>query len=289
MRVAGVDVGGSGVRVAVRPGDGPVLRARLTDRSVERVVDLIAGLAGELGPIDALGVGVPGFLTRDGTVVGSPNFPDWHDVPLRRLLTQRLGMPVAVENDANAAALGGWARWGQRDSLVLLTLGTGVGGGVVDVDGRLLRGTGTGAELGHIYAGGDAPCGCGGVGCLETWCSTVGLVRQAREHGHQLADGAAVVAAAERGEDWAVEVMNHSADALGRGLTTLVNLFAPRRLVLTGGLTAARDLLAPRAEAWLRRHGVAPSVQAVEVCWQGRAEDVALDGAATRAAQLLEA
>lgn len=276
----GVDIGGSGVRAAiVEAGSVGITRQEsLSDRSVATVVETLARAVGPLCP-DAVGIGVPGYVHR-GRVLGSPNFPDWTDIPFADLAAARLGVPVTLENDANAAALGAWRSRGGREDLVLLTLGTGVGGGVV-VDGRLLRGAGgTGAELGHIYAGGDLTCGCGGVGCLETWCGTSGLTRRADARGHHVPDGRAIVEAAARGEAWAADLLHAAGTGLGRGLVTLVNVFNPDVVVITGGLASARRWLVKPAEDWLRAHGIRPCVARATLVWEGRADHFAILGAA---------
>ncbi len=287
MRVLGVDIGGSGVRAglvdeALQIED--VVRTSLTDRSVGSVVRAVRG-ALQRRDVDAVGVGMPGFV-RSGVVLASPNFPTWCEVDLAGQLAQELGVPVAVENDANAAALGVHAaRQGQ--DLVLLTLGTGVGGGVIS-EGRLLRGlAGTGAELGHIYVGGDRRCGCGGVGCLETWASTTGLVAAAHEIGQAVDDGLEVVTAARTGAVWATKILEEAGRRLGIGLVTLTNVFAPHRVVLAGGLSQASDLLAPPMLAWWRGHGIAANVALARVEWVGRADELAMVGAATAARRLL--
>jgi glucokinase len=236
------------------------------------------------GSLAVVGVGMPGFI-HEGVVLASPNFPAFRGVPLAERLHDRLGCPVHVENDANAATWGAYVERGAREDLVLLTLGTGVGGGVV-TGGRLLRGSrGTGAELGHLYTGGDAPCGCGGRGCLETFASTVGLTRLARERGLDCADGRAVLGAAEAGSAPAADALAEAACALGRGLVTLVNIFNPDTIILAGGLVAARRLLAPPAEAWLRAHGIPPNVDAARLVWAERADDLAIAGAAALASE----
>jgi glucokinase len=241
------------------------------------VVEAVAVAVSEVDDGGPIGVGMPGFI-RDGVVHGSPNFPGWSDVDLRAALARRLDRQVCVANDANVAALGAWASRGGTEDLVMLTLGTGVGGGVV-MGGRLLTGAlGTGAELGHIHVGGNRPCGCGGLGCLETWCGTVGLVAAAAERGVAASDGAAVRTAAERGEAWAIEVLSDAAEHLGKGLVTLVNIFNPDVVIIAGGLTAARYWFEP-AEAWLLRYGVPPSAEHVEVVWGGRADIWAIVGA----------
>lgn len=284
VRVAiGMDIGGSGVRAAV-VRDGVVVgtpeRVRLPDRKPETVLRVASELHGALGG-GPLGVGVPGFV-REGVVLGSPNLPDLAGWDLQSALAEALATPVAVGNDANMAALGAWRLRGATEHLVLLTLGTGVGGGVV-IDGRLLVGAGgTGAEVGHIVVGGQRPCGCGGRGCLETWCGTVGLLAAARALGESPVDGHDIVRAADEGALWAQGVLAGAAEHLGKGLVTLVNLFNPDVVVLTGGLAVGRRWLEP-AEKWLRRHGVPPSVDHVQVVWGGRAEHYAIVGAATLA------
>lgn len=281
-RVVGVDIGGSGVRAALVDAHGQlgeVWRVRLTDRDLSSVVGAVATLVRELGGADAVGAGVPGFVS-DGRVLASPNFPTWRDVAFRDALERALSVPVVVENDANTAAWGAWVRGGRAGDLVLLTLGTGVGGGVVS-GGQLLRGAGgTGAELGHVYVGGERRCRCGGVGCLETVCSTVGLLATARESGVEVADGAEVVRLAEQGDPWARGALDGAGRALGRGLVTLVNLFNPDRVAIAGGLSAARPWLEEPAMAWLRSHGIGPSVRRVHLSWEGRADAFAILGAA---------
>ncbi len=280
MRI-GVDIGGSGVRAApVQAGAiaGSVVRRRLPDRDPATVVRTVCDAVHAIGRPTAVGVGVPGFV-RDGVVLGSPNFPGWEGEDLRGRLAGALGVPVSLANDANVAALGAWRSRGASEDLVLLTLGTGVGGGLV-LGGRLWEGSGgTGAEVGHIHVGGTRRCGCGGVGCLETFVGTAGLRREAAARGLAIADGAELVDHAEAGHPIARALLAEAAEHLGKGLVTLVNLLAPDVIVLAGGLAAARTWLAP-AEAWLRTHGVPPSVERVQVVWGGRAETWAIVGAA---------
>ncbi|MBT3222965.1 MAG: ROK family protein, partial [Proteobacteria bacterium] len=219
MVTVGVDVGGSGVRAALVYPDGslgPICRRRLPNRSVQSVVDTIVEAIGQVtseqSPVD-IGVGVPGFV-HQGRVIRSPNFPEWQDVPLSQALSDRLGIAVGVENDANAATMGAWHLSSRPPHLILLTLGTGVGGGVIS-HGQLLRGSsGTGAELGHIYVGGESCCRCGGRGCLETWCSTVGMVRRARERALDVADGRELIVLAEGGNSDALAVLEEAGQAL---------------------------------------------------------------------------
>lgn len=235
----GVDIGGSGVRAAVVETDAPVdawVEVGLKDRQMSTVVDAVVEAVRQLNVTGAygVGVGVPGFV-RGGIVVASPNFPSWQDVDLKAILGARLECPISIENDANAAALGAAYLLGCRD-LIALTLGTGVGGGVV-VDGKLVRGAvGPGAEIGHIWGGGDAPCGCGGYGCLEMSCGTVGLKYLSARQGVTIAAGAEVIESWAQREPWAEAVREEANLAMGRGLVTLANLFSPTRFSICGGL-----------------------------------------------------
>lgn len=288
-RWIGVDVGGTGVRAGWVSDDGALvgdtIARDLVDRSVSSVVGAIVGAVGAVAGgrrYDGVGVGVPGFVVAQ-TVVASPNFPEWDHVPLGASLSAALGAPVTIENDANAATWGAWVAGGRAGDLVMLTLGTGVGGGVVS-EGRLLRGRrGSAAELGHIPVGGDRACLCGGVGCLEVWCSTVGLVAEAQRRGLVVADGRALFARVEAGDVVAQGVVADAGQALGRGLVAVANVFAPDRIVLAGGLAAARPFLEPYALPALRTRAVVSSRDA-ELVWYPRAEPFAVPGAAMVAA-----
>lgn len=154
------------------------------------------------------------------------------------------------------------------------------------IGGRLLVGAGgTGAELGHIHVGGDRACGCGGAGCLEMWCGTVGLKAAALERGRAVLDGEEVIEAARAGEIWAVEVIQAAAEHLGKGLVSLVNVFNPDVVVIAGGLAQAGDLLAP-AETWLRARAVPPSASRARLVWGGRADRWAILGAGALAVSI---
>ncbi|MEN0060974.1 MAG: ROK family protein [Myxococcota bacterium] len=282
--VMGIDIGGSGVRGAIVTPDGEVgelTRVALQNREVETVLDAIREVVGDRRP-RAIGIGMPGFV-RAATVIASPNFPSWHEVDLQALVQTRCDTPAIVMNDANAATFGAYERLGDGRDLLLLTLGTGVGGGVVS-QRRLITGRrGTAAEVGHIFAGGDALCGCGGRGCLETWCSTRGLARQAAECGHPVPDGQSVVEAADRGEAWAKQVLHATGEALGRGLASLTNVFAPEHIVLAGGLAQAERWLHEPAHTYWRAHAIGANVEGVTWRWWGRADDLAIRGSASAA------
>lgn len=279
MRVLGVDLGGSGARAAIIEGDrvGEVRSVRFRP---EDALDAVVALGRELGPFDAAGVGVPGQVVR-GVVVGAPNLPILVGVAVEKAWAQAWGVPVKVDNDANVAALGAARAWGV-DDLALLTLGTGVGGGLV-LGGRLVRGvSGAAAEVGHLPVGGARRCGCGAVGCLETVVGTVGLVQAAREVGVDVRDGQAVVEAARAGAPWAVAAVEAAGEALGTAVVTCVAWVNPARIGIVGGLAAAKDLLMPGVEAARARWQLA-SGRDVEIVWGTRADRWAIVGAAALA------
>jgi glucokinase len=217
----------------------------------------------KVGQPDAIGVGVPSQIEfASGTVLTSVNIP-LAGVPLREVLGHRLGVPIYVDNDANCAALAE-AELMEARNLVMLTLGTGVGGGVV-IDGRIFRGThGLGAELGHVSIIADGPpCpgNCPNRGCLEALVSGTALERDATELGKGRPDtrlgrifdgngrvsGREVVAAAQDGDREAGLLFERLGTWLGVGIAGFVNVFEPEHIVIGGGLSRAADLFLGRA------------------------------------------
>jgi glucokinase len=242
----------------------PNPESRTVDAVLGRIETAIGRLEGAVGlPV---GVALPGFFdTHAGVVRSSPNFPTWADVPFESLLRDRLGVSVAVENDANAAVLGeAWVGAAQGlDDVVLITLGTGVGTGFL-VNGGLVRGArGAAAEGGHVAIVPDGrPCGCGRRGCLETYASGPGVVATATEEwaGEGRPDpprtAAAVFAALSAGEAPAVRAVHRVAEHLARGVIVLVHVFAPAAVVLGGGLARSIEEFRGPLEAALRRSAI---------------------------------
>ena len=192
----GVDLGGTNLRIAALDSDGNLLEKLTLGAEVNRGRDYVIGEMcsaiqsmrtkfSATGVLSGIGIGVPGFIDMDaGMVMDSPNLPDWTRFPVRELIEERLGTKVILENDANAAALGEkWLGAGRDyEHMIMYTLGTGVGGGIV-LNGRVWHGmNGMAGELGHftVYADGN-PCGCGSKGCLEQYASATAVVRMARE------------------------------------------------------------------------------------------------------------
>lgn len=295
----GVDVGGTKILAGLVNDEGTVLSTtrRPTPRQdasavLDVVIDAVRELAGSVdGTVDGVGLGVAGLVDQSrSTVFFAPNLA-WSQVPVRVVIEGATGLPVVVENDGNTAAWGE-ARYGAgRDvrDMTMVTVGTGIGGGVI-VDGRLLRGAhGVAAEIGHINAVPDGrPCGCGRNGCWEQYASGNALVREARllaadrrpEAGLLLAmgdgspegvQGEHVTKAAQAGDPVAVEALRVTGNWLGRGLADLTAVLDPEVFVIGGGVSDAGDLLLTSATAVLAekiiggQHRPAPVVRLAEL------------------------
>jgi glucokinase len=268
----GIDLGGTKIRGGLVAADGTVsvVDEHATDTSnAQAIVDQIVAMARKLGTgrdLTGVGIGVPGTVEQPtGTLIQAVNLP-LRTIALRDLIGHELEAPVLVENDGNCAALGEHrfgAAAGTTHS-VTLTLGTGVGGGIV-ADGRLLSGArGTGGELGHIVIERNGrPCqgSCPGRGHLEAYCSGTALGARGREAG--FGDAHDVLARAAKGEPGALELIDELSAALGAGLVSLANVLAPNVFVIGGGLgDAGADLILPRAGKILRTQALPPNGEA---------------------------
>ncbi|HEX6755698.1 MAG TPA: ROK family glucokinase [Mycobacteriales bacterium] len=265
----GVDIGGTKVAAGVVDEDGQVLamvRRPTPGEDVAGTEDAIAGVVAELTErydVVAVGVGAAGWIANDrATVLFSPHLA-WRNEPLRDALVERIGMPITVENDANAAA---WAEYrfgaarGER-VVCCVTLGTGIGGGMV-VSGVLYRGAhGVAGEWGHMAVVPDGRrCACGNRGCWEMYASGTALARDARElaevspvAAHRLLElvdgdpsaltGTDVTIAAREGDPAAVEIFTAMGRWLGRGIADLAAILDPSVVVIGGGVSEAGELL----------------------------------------------
>lgn len=268
----GIDLGGTKLRGGLVAADGTVgvVDEHATDTSdAKAIVHQIVTMARKLGAgreVAGVGVGVPGTVERpDGTLIQAVNLP-LRNIALRALIGDELDAPVEIENDGNCAALGEHrfgAAAGTTHS-VTLTLGTGVGGGIV-ADGRLLSGArGTGGELGHIVIERNGrPCqgSCPGRGHLEAYCSGTALGARGREAGY--GDAHDVLARATNGEPGALALIDDLSASLGAGLVSLANALAPEVFVIGGGLgDACAALILPRAGKILREQALPPNGEA---------------------------
>lgn len=310
--VIGVDLGGTNLRTAVVGPEGevhdrhkePTHAADGWSKVVSRLIDNIKrqreiAVRKEFDVV-AVGVGAPGVIQEDkGVVVKSPNFPDWNKLPLKDQLEQALGIPVFIENDANAAALGEQWRGAGRGirSMILLTLGTGVGGGII-LDNKIWHGAdGMAGEIGHMTIVPDGrPCTCGNTGCLEMYASARGIVQSYRE---ALGGAPAVVSgstktltseqvyeAARARDGAAVQVMKDMGRTLGIGIASLINIFNPERVLIGGGVKDAWPLFIEATHAEIMKRAFEVPAKRTEIVPTQLGDDAGVVGAAAVALQI---
>jgi glucokinase len=275
LRVIGVDVGGTKTLAAVVSREGEIEQKVVHPTDISSQDAVLAGLDAIVEEIRtghdvaAIGFGIPSRINqKTGRAVASVNIP-LAGVDFRDRMRERHGLPVGIDNDANAATIGEWhagaAKGGRH--VVMLTLGTGVGGGLI-LDGRPYRGaTGSGAELGHIVIGRDGPpCGCGGHGHLESYAAGRVADQVARKVYGDASDGTELVAKAHDGESEAVEALAEIGRWLGAGIASFVNVFEPELIVVGGGFgSAAGEFLLGPAREVLAREGLEPGRDTVRI------------------------
>jgi glucokinase len=298
--IVGIDLGGTNIAAAALPIDGSAVLAfgsrltradlgadAVTARIAEAIEDVIAEVMRDTGAArsDFLGVGMgaPGPLDREhGIVIVAPNL-GWHNYPLRDRITAAVDLPATLDNDANCATVGEWwcgAARGARN-VVGLTIGTGIGGGLI-LNGDLYHGSSDVAgEIGHTTIDSTGRrCKCGNYGCLEAYASGPAIAERAREAlagdeesilprmvGGDLLKITArtVYDAALRGDETAREVVRDTARFLGTGLANLLNIVNPDVVVLAGGVTEAGDALFEPLRAEVKRRAFRPAVDACRI------------------------
>lgn len=289
--VVGIDVGGTNIVVGTLAEDGsellglvsePTISEQGPDAVVERIVRLAHASIAESGKrIAGVGIGAPGPLdTRTGVVLLTPNL-GWTNMPLRDRLSAALGLPATLDNDANCAVFGEWWRGAARGTryVVGLTIGTGIGGGIV-IDGGIYHGVSDIAgEIGHMTIDSTGRrCKCGNYGCLEAYASGPAIAARAVEGIQagvdtslpQYVDGdlsrvtaQVVYEAANDGDAYALETVHETAKLLGAGVANLLNIFNPEVVVICGGVTLAGDRLFAPLRSEVKRRAFKP---AWEVC-----------------------
>lgn len=264
----GIDLGGTNIKGALLDRDGHTLqKIRITteaDKGPQEVVTRIVHLIEELiqwgqvlkEDIAGIGIGVPGQIDyQSGKVVFAPNL-NFHDLPIKSMLEEKTGLPVFLDNDGNVAALGEmWSGAGMGyKNIVAVTIGTGIGGGII-IDGHLLRGvSGSAGEIGHMIIKENGPrCNCGKSGCLETLTAAPAILREAHsaiKTGQKTIlaefeelEAKDVFVAAGSGDPIARGIINRSAFYIGLAIANLINLLNPEVVIIGGGVARAGDIL----------------------------------------------
>ena len=266
--IVGVDIGGTKILAAVATQRGRIIKSvnlpteakKGKNVSVANVINSVKMVLAEanipLSKVSAIGVGVPGPMNyKKGTVLNPPNLPGWKKVNIKKIIQQKFRKPVFVDNDANAAALGEFRFGAGRGAknMVFITISTGIGGGII-IDRKLYRGNIGGAgEIGHtVIDMNGIPCSCGNRGCFETLASGKAMARMARELAgknktsliYKLAKGnlknitaLTVEEAAKVGDKLALKIVKEIGRRIGIGVTNVINLFEPDKVVIGGGLS----------------------------------------------------
>jgi glucokinase len=314
--VVGVDLGGTNISVGVLPldgGNGDVLaldsRPTQADKGAKYVVDRMVAMVegairtvaqesgGSKDDFAGIGIGSPGPLDRKtGTIINTPNL-GWRNFPLRDLISNAVGLPAALDNDANCATYGEWWLGAGKnvDHLVGITLGTGIGGGIV-LNGEIFHGASDSAgEIGHTTIDSTGrKCNCGNYGCLEAYASGPAIAARAVEGIEagaetvlpDLVDGdldritaAIVYEGAVLGDAYANEVMKETAKFLGTGVANIINTLNPQMVVIAGGVTKAGDHLFVPLKAEVRRRAFKSAQEACEIVPAGLMNTAGVIGA----------
>ena len=280
MIAIGIDIGGTSIKGAAVDSNGRVYEkfsmpfikgepGEVTIRKLAEIVKEYIAAHGLEKKIVGIGIGSPGTLDIKNGIVNYANNLGWNELPVADLMHETLPYPVRLTNDANAASLGE-AKYGagkSYETIIMLTLGTGVGGGII-INGKLYEGNeGKGAELGHtvIVVDGE-PCTCGRKGCLEAYASATALIRETKKAMRlnkrsllwkicpeiELVSGRIPFEAAKQGDAVAIKVLDEYIKYLGEGILNYCNIFRPNVIVLSGGIANAGDYLFDRVNAYVK-------------------------------------
>ena len=287
----GIDIGGTKCAVikGKRREDGTIeivnkIRFETTDffETIEKIFDAVESLM----PCDRIGISCGGPLDEnEGVIMSPPNLPGWDDVHITDMLTERFRVPAKICNDANACALAEWkfgAGKGSRN-MVFMTFGTGLGAGLI-LDGRLYSGTnGMAGEAGHIRLSSDGPIGYGKAGSFEGFCSGAGITKQAKAYAKAaLSDGRAafgcdtnekidgidtrmIADLAKAGDKDAIEIFDRSAKRLGAGLSLMIDILNPEKIVLGGVYTRCEELFREKMNEVLKAETLSESLSVCKI------------------------
>jgi len=287
--LVGVDFGGTQVKAGIVDG-GEVVRSMTADTTpgaaIREVLETLTNVVLALTPKPlAVGFAIPGEVDADGRCWRLTNVPGFEGVHIGRELAERLGCPISVENDATAAALGErlYGHGRAYPSFLMVTLGTGIGGGLVMGHSLHTGANGFAGEVGHmnVTRSLDAPlCACGQRGCVEAYVGTKGLLRRFRELGGHADEVLPIALAARKGNEAGLRVFEEMGEALGKGLANIQNLLDLNAIVFSGGVSASFDLIEPHVRRSLREFAFAPPLAEVPLLVSQLGERAGVIGAA---------
>lgn len=291
----GIDVGGTNIKFALVSPKGEILYSNSTPTRSEMgyeytvnnmkqaIITLMEETNSSKSNVEGIGFGFPGQIDyKNGIVKHSTNIPGWNNVSITDIIEKEFGIPTRIDNDVRVATLGelNYGAGKGCNNLVCITVGTGIGSGIV-INGKLVRGaSNTAGEIGHIklFANGDKLCGCGDYGCLEAYVSGPSIVTMAEEYlkggkstkFREMAENGVitpyiVAKAAEQGDGVANMIFKFMGEYLGTGLASVVNLLNPERIIIGGGVAACGDLLLKPTKEALMKRAMPVSAEAVEI------------------------
>ncbi len=304
--VIGIDLGGTNLKAGIVDKGGKITHRlsiktnynadpqAISNQIFELIDEVIKEAHVKKSDIIGIGLGSPGLIDKKGeTIIFSPNLPRWRNIPIKLLVTERFSMPCVLENDANAAAWGEkWVGAGKGvSSLVILTLGTGIGGGIV-IDNKLWRGANNvAAEIGHMIIQMDGPkCSCGNNGCIEAYASATAMVRRFKELlksgvSSSLKDSREITAkmindAAFQGDKASLDVIEETGRYLGIALVNVMHILNPEMIVLTGGMIGSGELLMNPIRQVTKQNAFEASYKDTKIVFSQLGNDAGIIGAA---------
>lgn len=273
MKNIGIDVGGTFIKAAVVERGGKIVLSSKTPtpkngeeiprKTVEIIEELLEKTSLGTNDIESIGIGVPGVCdSKKGVIVNCPNIENCKEIAICEYLEKKFGIKTYLDNDANCAALGEYLVSEEKcDSFVFVTLGTGVGGGII-INGKILRGINSAAgEVGHIVLKKDGEkCNCGRRGCWERYASVTALVRQGKRAGMTgNVSGRSIFADLARGSVKAREVIDGWLSYVAEGICDLVNIFQPDEIVIGGGISREGDIILNPIKQFTEAHSITDS------------------------------
>lgn len=304
--IVGIDLGGTNLKAGIVDRNGKILhRLSIKTRSdadsqtittqIFKLVDEIINTANiERFNVIGIGLGSPGLIDKKGeTILFSPNLSKWRNVSIKNIISEEFSLPCVLENDANAAAWGEkWVGAGKdAHSLVILTIGTGIGGGII-IDDKLWRGmNNVAAEIGHMSIQADGPqCNCGNYGCIEVYASATAMVKRFKSLldkgvSSSLKNTEEVTAkiineAALQGDKAALNIIKETGCYLGVAVTNIIHILNPEVVVLAGGMTGSGDLLMNPIKEIVKNRTIEASYKDTQIVFSQLGNDAGIIGAA---------